>query len=156
MRLRVPTRDWIVVLLRIAVTSTKGRHDGLGISDGEGPRSHQGKPQLVHPLTLSTSVPVPKNRFLAFGSLGQLYPPVRTLDQMRAVAHRRQSGHSVRRRQPRTDLAPWRPQPADSAVKLRCELLYEVVAAGQFSVLTPECGWAVSSADLIRFYRTVR
>jgi len=41
-------------------------------------------------------------------------------------------------------------------VKLRCELLYEVVAAGQFSVLTPECSWAVSSADLIRFYGTAR
>lgn len=41
-------------------------------------------------------------------------------------------------------------------VKLLCELLYEVVAAGQFSVLTPECGWAVSSADLIRFYSTAR
>jgi len=36
-------------------------------------------------------------------------------------------------------------------VKLLRELLHEVAAAGQFSVLTPECGWAVSRADLIRF-----
>jgi hypothetical protein len=123
LRLRVPTRDWLVDLHRIAVTSTEGRHGGLGASDGEGPRSHRGKPRLVHPLTLSTSVPVPvpvpvpKNTTLVFGSRDQLCSPVGTKDQMRAVAHRRQSGHGSRRRQPRTDLAPWRPRPADSAAR---------------------------------------
>jgi acyl-CoA reductase-like NAD-dependent aldehyde dehydrogenase len=36
----------------------------------------------------------------------------------------------------------------DQLMRLLFELLYGVVAAGQFSVLTPECGWAISSTDL--------
>jgi hypothetical protein len=36
----------------------------------------------------------------------------------------------------------------DQLMRLLFELLYGVVAAGQFSVLAPESGWTVSSADL--------
>ena len=46
--------------------------------------------------------------------------------------------------------------PVKLLCELLCELHYEVVVAGQFSVLTPECGWAVSRVDLIRFYGAAR
>ena len=36
----------------------------------------------------------------------------------------------------------------DQLMRLLFELLYGVVAVGQFSVLAPECGWTVSNADL--------
>lgn len=36
----------------------------------------------------------------------------------------------------------------DQLMRLLFELLFGVFAAGRFSVLTPECGWTISSADL--------
>ncbi|QNE47460.1 hypothetical protein F1C58_11470 [Glaciihabitans sp. INWT7] len=36
----------------------------------------------------------------------------------------------------------------DQLMRLLFELLFGVFSTGQFSVLTPECGWTISSADL--------
>jgi hypothetical protein len=36
----------------------------------------------------------------------------------------------------------------DQLLRLLFELLFGVFSAGQFSVLTPECGWTISSTDL--------
>lgn len=119
LRLRVPTRDWILVLLRIAVTSTEGRHDGPGhirwrrtpLAPG---RASVGSP--AHSQHIGARARA-QNTTLVFGSRGQLCSPVGTKDRIRAVAYSRQSGHGSPRRGPPTDLAPWRPRPADSAAR---------------------------------------